>query len=148
MHFDDLNFNKVLSVSSCYGPHSYLPIGLNDSICFHFFIHCFIDDLTQNLPQCCIICPWKHPNGLSPVLAAKFTEVMPVVILHTHHGAEVPGGWAPRECNYNIPFELFLQNRMPLLLSKMSDAPLWICRGMTMLSCIFYSCKAISSEGT
>lgn len=68
--------------------------------------------MTQNLPQLCFTCYWRHPDSLWPQLA---------VMLHwgdinghtTHHGAEQPGGWASGNCIDLIPVEAITHFLIP-----------------------------------
>lgn len=68
MRFSDTYFNDVLSdcfksnnqnmahVSQC------TATKLNVSVCYYYLSCYFAENLTQNLPQLCFICYWKHPE--------------------------------------------------------------------------------------
>lgn len=57
-----VRFHNLARVSQCIATH------LNVSVCFYYLNSYFADDLTQELPQLCFICYWKHP--LKPLSSA------------------------------------------------------------------------------
>lgn len=93
----------------------FIATELNVSVCYYYLNCYFADDLTQNLPQLCFICYWRHPDSLwpQPAVTLRWGDIN----RHsTHHGAELSGGWASVcicKCSHNIPFEAMTHFLMP-----------------------------------